>query len=319
MEKDKQYSQFLKISKEIGLPVKKVLDVLFVLKNGNKVENNELIRRTGISKNVINQVKDMLGTILLPTSNHTQANTGSLNLINNVLGENYIPEENLLNLKYDYDLEELLKRRVSPLRKLDQFTATKETVYKRAGLLNFLGDITGKKILLLGDNDFSSIAFVTLGTANEISVLDIDQRITESLRKISQERNFGIKTIEHDLRNSLPKDMSNNFDVIFTDPPYTTEGITLFISRAISALNKQNKAARIYFCYGNSDRAKERYIPIHKSITDSGLMVRWIFDRFNRYKGAESIGSSSSLFVCEVTPKTKPLIKGKFTGNIYTS
>lgn len=48
-------------------------------------------------------------------------------------------------------------------------------------------------------------------------------------------------------------------------------------------------------------------------------MVRWVFDKFNRYEGAESIGSASSLFVLEVTPRAKPLIRGNYDRPIYTN
>lgn len=319
MEKGKIYSQLLKISKEVGIPVKKILDVLFVLKDGEAVENNELIRRVGISKNVINQVKEMLGSLLQPVSSNTRVKRESLEQINTTLGDNYIPEENLLYFECNKTSGSLLERRVIPLREYDQFTATAETVFKRAGLLNFFCDIRGKKILFLGDNDFTSIAVATLGLANKITVLDVDKRILDTIQNISKEKDFGIKTIRHDLRNPLPQEVANSFDIVFTDPPYTDRGVKLFLSRAVGALDLSGNAARIYICYGNSDRAKERFLPIYEIFTASGLMIRWVFDKFNRYQGAESIGSSSSLFILDVTPKTKSLILEKYDKPIYTN
>ncbi|MCS7092315.1 MAG: bis-aminopropyl spermidine synthase family protein [Patescibacteria group bacterium] len=106
---------------------------------------------------------------------------------------------------------------------------------------------------------------------------------------------------------------------MFTDPLYTPKGINLFVSRAIETLDRQNQTARIYVCYGNSYRAKERFLPIQKVLTDSGLMLRWVFDRFNRYEGAESVGSASSLYIAKITPKTKPLIRGRYDKPIYTT
>ena len=107
--------------------------------------------------------------------------------------------------------------------------------------------------------------------------------------------------------------------MVFSDPPYTTDGIKLFVSRAIQALDPSNQTARIYVCYGSSDRAKEKFLPVNEIFSNSGLMVRWLFDKFNRYQGAESIGSASSLFILEVTSKTKPLITGKYDKPIYTN
>ena len=171
----------------------------------------------------------------------------------------------------------------------------------------------------MGDDDFTSISVARLGKAVEITVLDIDDRILDKIKLISDKLSLNIKTVKHDLAKALPKDLINRFDVVFTDPPYTAEGISLFLSRSISSLNRNNMAARIYLCYGNSDRAKERFLLIYRSIIDSGLMLRYVFDKFNRYFGAESIGSTSSMFVLDVTPKVKAIIKGDYDNPIYTN
>jgi len=123
----------------------------------------------------------------------------------------------------------------------------------------------------------------------------------------------------YDARKPLPPSYFGKFDIVFTDPPYTGEGIKLFVSRAIQALDPLNQAARIYVCYGNSDRAKERFLPIYEIFSSSGLMLRWVFDKFNRYQGADSIGSASSLFVLDVTSKTKSLITKNYDKPIYTN
>lgn len=105
--------------------------------------------------------------------------------------------------------------------------------------------------------------------------------------------------------------------MVFTDPPYTPAGVRLFLSRAIEAINKKNLNSRIYLCYGNSDRAKERYLPIQNIINQAGLMNRYVFDKFNRYYKADSIGASS-LYILEITPRWQVLILGHYDQPIYT-
>ena len=56
------------------MPVKKVLDFLFMLRTGEPVENNKLVQRIGVSKNVRNQVKERLLALLHPPSKNTQLN-----------------------------------------------------------------------------------------------------------------------------------------------------------------------------------------------------------------------------------------------------
>jgi len=328
MEKksDQMYSKFLQVSRETGLPVKKVLDVFFILSTGEPVNNNQLLQKVGISRNVLNQLKQALSQLLKPPSKDTQIAPDVLSQIKKLYQNGYRSEEQwwsfLENRQYQ-KVVDLLKsiqdKRPRPKRQYDQFTATLETTARRSSLLHFFEDVREKSLLFLGDDDFTSVATASLGKAKRIFVVDIDDRVLNEIGDVSENRNLEIETARYDARKKLPKDLVGKFDVVFTDPPYTPAGIKLFVSRAVKALDLNNRAARIYVCYGNSDKAKERFLPIYDVFSDSGLMIRWIFDKFNRYHGAYAIGSSSSLFVTEVTPQIKSLIKGDYDKPIYTN
>lgn len=315
-----------KVSKETGVPTKKVLDLLFALRDGEAIENNELIRRVDVSKNAINKVKERLASVLKPVSKDTQLNANHIKEIQAIFNEGYKPEEVLWTILEDDGYKQAVKllknisgKRPSPERRLDQFTATIETTARRASLLQFFGDLEGKRLLFLGDDDFTSVAVASLKVASHIEVLDVDKRILDSIKDISETETLSISTTRSDLKQRLPNQLMRSFDVVFSDPPYTENGMNLFLSRAIQALDPDNNTARIYTCYGNSDRGKERYLPVQRLFTESGLMMRWIFDGFNRYVGAESIGSASSLFIAEATPRTKPIIKANYDKPIYTN
>ena len=314
------------IAKEIGVPTKKIMDFLFILQTGEPVENNKLLQRVGVSKNALNQTKELLSSLLNPPSKSTQLAESAIMEVKTILGSDYKPEETLWSLLeddyYRKSIELLGKyagQRPSPERKYDQFTATVETTAKRASLLNFFEDVRGKRLLFLGDDDFTSVAVAGLHTAPEVAVLDIDNRILDGIDSISKSEKLEINSGNYDARKTLPLSYSGKFDVVFTDPPYTADGIKLFVSRAIQALDLSNQTTRIYICYGNSDRAKERFLPIYEMFSASGLMVRWVFDKFNRYQGAKSIGSASSLFILKATSKTKPLITENYDRPIYTN
>ncbi|MFH1971036.1 MAG: bis-aminopropyl spermidine synthase family protein [Patescibacteria group bacterium] len=314
------------IAKETGIPTKKVLDFLFVLKAGKPVENNELLQKIGVSKNALNKIKEMLSSVLEVPSKETQLNKNSLRQVQTLFKTDYKQENVLWSIFEDENykktirlLEKYKDKRPSSERKYDQFTATVETTARRVSLLSFFEDISDKKILFLGDDDFTSVAVANLHTVSEIAVLDIDNRILDNIDSISKSEKLDINLGNYDARKPLPSSYSDKFDIVFTDPPYTSEGIKLFVSRAIQALDPNNQAARIYVCYGNSDRAKERFLPIYEIFSSSGLMLRWIFDKFNRYQGADSIGNASSLFVLDVTAKTKSLITKNYDKPIYTN
>lgn len=321
----REYEKLLQVSREVGLPLRKILDMFSWLKDAGSVENNELLRNLGVSRNVLNQVKEGLSSFFEPPSLVTALSSqGKSNVekISRFLG---MKEELILNFD-NQKIEQIIKllerykgERPISERKFDQFTATLETTARRACLMEFFADIREKRILFLGDDDFTSLGVASFRSAQKIQVLDIDKRVFDGISQVSSKEGLEILTASYDAFGELSRSYRGNFDIVFTDPPYTSDGIALFLSRAIDALDLQNQATRIYFCYGNSDRAKERFLPIYEVIINSGLMMRWVFDKFNRYEGAESIGSTSSLFICDITPKTKALIKGNFNGEIYTN
>ncbi|KKR81315.1 MAG: hypothetical protein UU73_C0003G0121 [Candidatus Daviesbacteria bacterium GW2011_GWA1_41_61] len=318
---ESSYKKLLEVSRIVGLPIKKILDILYYLGSGKRILNNNLLQTVGVSRNVLNQVKQQLEEFFIQKSQFTVLSNQATTIAKKILGESYTPEEKLINIslaKNTQLLSLISHSQPQPIRGYDQFLADSETVVKRAALMDFFADIEGKRILFLGDDDFTSVAIAFYRKAQTITVVDIDKKILDGIQEISDSSSYQITTKPYDAREKLSPELSGKYDIVFTDPPYTREGISLFLSRAVQALDPTNQAGRIYFCYGNSDRAKERYLPIYEVIISSGLMIRWVFDKFNRYSGAESIGSASSLFICDVTPKTKPKITGEYKGNIYT-
>lgn len=315
----------LNLSKRSGVPVKKILDMLYLLKKRQSIDNVDLLQMVGLSRNVINQIKQGLSEYLVPPSESTSLSEAGVIFVDKLLLENYEATESMYKYLQNSDYQkslEILQRTKGNMpdtaRQYDQFIATRESTARRAALLNFLGDLEGKSIVFLGDDDFTSIATAVLKYASQITVLDIDKRILEQIEKISFHEKLDIKTEFYDARKRLNVSLKGKFDVVFTDPPYTPEGVSLFISRAIELLNTVNKAGRIYICFGTSDKAKERYVPIQRALSEAGLMIRYVLDGFTRYDGAESVGSSSNLYICEVTPRTRMTIEGEFKDEIYT-
>lgn len=324
MAKTDLTSDIIYTSQVLGIPTKKIWDIFYALKSGESVTNAELIRKIGIARSVLIQVKSKLHRYLQSDSDGTKVAPNYKDYLDRVISMNYKSEEAFFDFLKDDKYKEILdvvskfKNDLKPDRAYDQFFSDSPAVARRAKLMDFLQDLKDKNLLFLGDDDFTSIAVALTKKAASITVIDIDQRILDKIEEKAKELGLTITTKIYDVRKTLPNDMEGQFDVVFTDPPYTPEGTKLFLGRAIQCLDPGNKNARIYFCYGISEGAKERILPIYQIIADSGLLIRYSFDKFNRYFGAESIGSQSSLFVCETTPRTKSLVKGDFNGKIYT-
>ena len=70
-----------------------------------------------------------------------------------------------------------------------------------------------------------------------------------------------------DLRMPLPPHLCGRFDCLFTDPPYTQEGASLFLSRAISVL-KEESGLRIFSRSGTSRQRRFTFCKNVSNCTD---------------------------------------------------
>ena len=205
-------------------------------------------------------------------------------------------------------IEKILEDRPKPDFALDQSHATSSTVVNRSLYLLKKGDIEGRKILFLGDDDATSLAVGLLNLAEEITVIDIDPNVIKFLSDGANTlslTNFNVLT--HDLRDSSPESVLNNFDVVVMDPPYTNEGLRLFLKRAKQILktsvNIEGKDHKVIgkkclLCFGNKPPREMQQIQL--SILDHGFIIKEMIPYFNLYKGASILGQFSHLYYLEL-------------------
>ncbi|MDD4897716.1 MAG: bis-aminopropyl spermidine synthase family protein, partial [Candidatus Pacebacteria bacterium] len=85
----------------------------------------------------------------------------------------------------------------------DQLQVKAESVIDKIELMDKKGDIKGKKIICIGDDDFVGIALAIKGGAEEIAVLDIDKDILNYEKEFFKKKKIKFKTILHSLTNPL--------------------------------------------------------------------------------------------------------------------
>ena len=105
---------------------------------------------------------------------------------------------------------------------------------------------------------------------------------------------------------------------MFTDPPYTQEGASLFLSRGVSALKPQ-RGLNLFFSFANKS-VNETYA-LQQCILLHGLSVREIYLQFNEYEGASLLGNRGQLLVLETTDRTRAVVPAGREGrkDIYTA
>jgi predicted methyltransferase/ribosomal protein S18 acetylase RimI-like enzyme len=212
-------------------------------------------------------------------------------------------------------LRKHLGHRPEPLPRLDQAHGTPETALLRALYMLEKGDVEGRGILFLGDDDFTSIAVGLLRAAREIMVVDVDSRLLEAIRLVSDQESLDIACVEANLRHPLPRHLHQTYDVVFTDPPYTISGLTLFLSRSVTAI-RPRKGASIYLAF--AQQPPRKMLALQRTLDAMGLTIAENIPRFNVYEGAEMFANTTFLARLETTERTKSIITEEFSDKLYT-
>lgn len=215
----------------------------------------------------------------------------------------------------------ILEQRPSVKFELDQAHCTVETLLDRVrlSLLNF--DIIGRRILCIGDDDCLSIAITCVlksiamdkGDICDITVIDIDERLTQFIKTTGVNQEFPIDILSGDLRFYHLINLPQNIDTVFTDPPYTINGLDLFLSIANLSL-EPIVGGKIYLSFGQK-KIKE-LMEAQNLIHRKGFLIEKIIKKFNRYEGASILGRKSNMYYLIKTDlKNVPTVCNQ---NIYT-
>lgn len=214
------------------------------------------------------------------------------------------------------DFEERVRAHVEgappPLPALDHVPATPDTVVRRARWLAEQYDLSGARLVFLGDHDLTSLAVRALAPSASLTVLDVDDRVLEYVDRCSDGT---ISTLFCDLRLGLPLACARGADVVFSDPPYTPEGMTLFAARGLECLADPPRG-RLVLAYGYSSRHPALGHQVQRGLLSLGLTFEAILPAFHRYVGAQAVGSAADLYVCQPTARAGRSRRGK--AKIYT-
>jgi len=173
-----------------------------------------------------------------------------------------------------------------PKAKYDQLFATERTVIERVQKMLDCGDVVGKKIILLGDDDLLSVALSLTGLAKSICVLDIDTDLVKALNKHGSACKVPFEAFEYDVRKGVPQGFMSSADVAFTDPPYTPDGQRIFFSRALDMLKTEDGSV-IYLCQSPADLSPMDLMLVHGAIQERNFLIDALWKSFNTYQEAK--------------------------------
>jgi branched-chain polyamine synthase A-like protein len=201
-------------------------------------------------------------------------------------------------------MRRILNRAPPAVRSLDHVPATAETVLRRALFIAREFDLSRTRLLFAGDHDCTSLAFGVLGLAPySVTVIDIDERLLGFIGGEAAAAGAPVTPLFADLRISMPPAARGAHDVVFTDPPYTADGVALFVARGVEALTDPVNG-QILAAYGYSGSAPALGLKVQRALGDLDLLFEAILPGFNRYEGAEAIGSRADLYRLRPTRRT---------------
>jgi predicted methyltransferase len=215
----------------------------------------------------------------------------------------------------------LAREAPSPRFELDQVHCTVETKIRRALALYEEGLLDGRRVVLLGDDDLTSLAISVVARqlgarVGALTVLDVDPAVIGFVRGKLRGAPFQAECLVHDLRAPLPARLRGTADAVFLDPPYTPAGASLFLSRAIEATGPV-AGRSVFFAFGASRTATT--LAVQREIAELGLVVRRVVRDFNEYVGAGVLGGASDLYELVTTAETRPQASAHYAGPLYTA
>lgn len=229
-----------------------------------------------------------------------------------------------------------LKERPEPLKELDQSRATATTLLRRFLFLLFQGQLEGRHITLLGDDDGLSLLLAISCLPASVKVFDIDDRIInyltnhyESLQTVARDQKTVLtdkqdkkynqsdyfSLIQHDLRNPIPLNYIHTQDVIFTDPPYTVPGARLFMQRGRELL-RETTGLPLYLAFGPKE--PQVHWDIQLSGLNYGFKIVELHKQFNFYQGNLRLGQFSDQYVFQIVYPKSRIIQETHFGELYT-
>jgi len=208
-----------------------------------------------------------------------------------------IPKEILLKAK------EYCKLRVTPNVEIDQCPTTPEDLVQRVAFMYENGDLNNKRILCIGDNDFASLLMCEIAKPKEVVVIDIDERVLNTIKKVAKKQKWAIKTKKFDIRKlsqtNYPKNLEDRFDVFQTDPPYTEVGFKYYLALGMIALKRKGTCYIVAPHMNLENWSDELLYEIERFLLEHGFFITDVLPSFQTF--IDKYGIISSIIRAERT------------------
>ena len=222
---------------------------------------------------------------------------------------------------------QIVKDRPMPDAGFFQGYMREQDVIYRLALMHHYSDLDNKSFVLVGDDDLLSVALTLTGLPSRVVVLDIDARLGEYIKRISETYGLDIEFRQYDVSDPLPSDLIGAFDVFSSEPLETLSGLKAFLSRGVACLKEDGVG---YFGLSTAEASMKKWKAVELMLLRMNCVITDIVRDFSKYgtfyetanyemftiKLKFPVGRNpgicwykSSLFRFEVFGKPKPIIR----------
>jgi len=176
----------------------------------------------------------------------------------------------------------ICRNRPEAIQDFDQGYVTEATTLARIAFAWQRGDLEGKEIIVLGDDDLMSVAAALTGAPKRVLALDIDERLVNFINEVARREGLtNLQAVRHDLREPLPEEWLNAFDTFLCDPTESFVGFKAFVERGLLCLKGVGSAG--YFGLTHVESSLDKWGRIQRFLLDSGAVITDLRDDFSGY------------------------------------
>lgn len=178
---------------------------------------------------------------------------------------------------------DLTKDRPQPVFEYNQGIIDPQDLALKSAFMDHRGDVEGRSILLIGDDDLFSIFLALLGFDSTVMVLEIDDRLIHYITEKAERHSLTITAQRYDVNTPLPTSFSAAFDAFVTEPPEGLKGMLLFLERAVDALKTRGAG---YFGLTTLESSLPKWLSIQKFLMERGVVITDLLRDFSLYPEA---------------------------------
>jgi len=174
------------------------------------------------------------------------------------------------------------QNRPEAIQDYDQGYVTEGTTLARIAFAWQRGDLEGKDVIVLGDDDLISVAAALTGAPKKVLAIDIDQRLVNFINEVAKQEGLAnLQAVKHDLREPLPDEWVGAFDTFLCDPTESFVGFKAFVERGLLCLKGAGSAG--YFGLTHVESSLDKWARIQKFLLESKAAITDLRDDFNGY------------------------------------